>query len=203
MGAIVGTGLGGVKPYRWPGSVTGRVWVRLGPRRFVPSRWTGDSAGVFMLNVKDPEGAGDCPSLGGFETRHYGYVGSRWNAGRLAFGWGEAPALQPPLPTLWIPTFAGMTKSVAGVYPGSESRTCFHSNRSCRLRPACQSMESWSCGLVRRIGTAVSATPLLRPSGGQAPALHLLVPLSTIGLRLGRFCRGRAGIEVDWRAHPG
>ena len=35
-----------------------------------------------------------------------------------------------PLPPLWIPAFAGMTKSVAGVYPGSELRTCIHSNRS-------------------------------------------------------------------------
>ena len=48
------------------------------------------------------------------------------------------------------------------------------------------------------------------PSGGQAPrlaksstALHLLVPPSTIGLQFGTFRRWRAGIEVDWRAHPG
>ena len=43
----------------------------------------------------------------------------------------------------------------------------FHSNRSCRLAPAHEGMKSWSCGLVRRIGTADSATPLasrsLRP----------------------------------------
>ena len=45
-----------------------------------------------------------------------------------------------------------------------------------------QGMKSWSCGLARRIGTADSATPLLRPSGGQAPALHFLIPPSTIGL---------------------
>ena len=48
-----------------------------------------------------------------------------------------------------------------------------------------------------------SATPHPDPSGGQAPALHLLVPPSTIGLQLGRFRRWRAGIKVDWRAHPG
>ena len=48
------------------------------------------------------------------------------------------------------------------------------------------------------------------PSGGQAPrlaksstALHFLIPSSTIGLQFGAFRRGRAGIEVDWRAHPG
>ena len=31
-------------------------------------------------------------------------------------GWGQAPALQPPLPTLWIPASAGMTS-------GGDSRT--------------------------------------------------------------------------------
>ncbi len=41
------------------------------------------------------------------------------------------------------------------------------------------------------------------PSGGQAPALHFLIPPSTIGLQFGRFRRWRAGREVDWRAHPG
>ena len=39
------------------------------------------------------------------------------------------------------------------------------------------------------------------PSGGQAPALHLLIPPSTIGLQFGTFRRWKAGIEVDWRAH--
>ena len=33
--------------------------------------------------------------------------------------------LAPPLP-FWIPAFAGMTRSAVGVYPGSESGTCFH-----------------------------------------------------------------------------
>ena len=32
-----------------------------------------------------------------------------------------------PIP-FWIPAFAGMTKRGARVYPGSESRKCFHSN---------------------------------------------------------------------------
>ena len=73
-----------------------------------------------------------------------------------------------------------------------------------------QGMKSRSCGLVQRIGTADSATPHPDPSGGQAPrlaksstALHFLIPPSTIGLRFGTFRRWRAGIEVDWRAHPG
>ncbi len=78
-----------------------------------------------------------------------------------------------------------------------------HSNRSCRLAPALQGMKSRSCGLVQRIGTADSATPYPDPSGGQAPALHFLVPPSIIDLQFGTFRPGRAGIEVDWRAHPG
>ena len=66
---------------------------------------------------------------------------------------GQAPALHSPSPPLWIPAFAGMTNG------GS-------------LAPAHQGLKSGSCGLARRVGTADSATPLLRPSGGQAPALH-------------------------------
>ena len=99
---------------------------------------------------------------------------------------------------------------MAGVYPGSESGTCFRTNRSCRLVPAHQGMKSRSCGLVQRIAAADSATPHPDPSGGQAPrlaksstALHFLIPPSTIGLQIGTFRRWRAGIEVDWRAHPG
>ena len=91
----------------------------------------------------------------------------------------------------------------AQAHPGSASGTCFHTIRSCRQGPAHQGMKSWSCGLVRRIGTVESATPLLGPSGGQAPALHFLIPPSTIGLRLGRIRRWRVGVEVDWRVHPG
>ena len=71
-------------------------------------------------------------------------------------------------------------------------------------------MKSRSCGLVQRIGAADSATPHPDPSGGQAPrlaksstALHFLIPPSTIGLQIGTLRRWRAGIEVDWRAHPG
>ena len=79
----------------------------------------------------------------------------------------------------------------------------FHSNRSCRRSPAHQGMNSRSCGLVQRISTADSATPHPDPCGGQAPALHFLIPPSAIGLQFGTFRRWRAGIEVDWRAHPG
>ncbi len=66
-----------------------------------------------------------------------------------------------------------------------------------------EGMKSRSCGLVRRIGAADSATPHPDPSGGQAPALHFLIPPSTIGLQFGTFRRRRAGMEGDWRAHPG
>ena len=86
----------------------------------------------------------------------------------------------------------------------------FHSNRSCRLAPAHQGMKRRRCGLVQRISTADSATPHPDPCGGQAPrlaksstALHFLIPPSAIGLQFGTFRRWRAGIEVDWRAHPG
>ena len=64
-------------------------------------------------------------------------------------------------------------------------------------------MNSRSCGLVQRIGTVGSPTPRPDPSGGQAPALHFLIPPSSIGLQLGTFRPWRAGIEVEWRAHPG
>ena len=62
-------------------------------------------------------------------------------------------------------------------------------------------MKSRSRGLVQRIGTVDSATPHPDPCGGQAPALHFRIPPSAIGLRFGKFCPWRAGIEVDWRAH--
>ena len=45
--------------------------------------------------------------------------------------------------------------------------------------------------------------PHADPCGGQAPALHFLIPPSAIGLQVDTFRRWRAGIEVDWRAHPG
>ena len=72
-----------------------------------------------------------------------------------------------------------------------------------RLVPAHQDMKCRRCGWVQRIGTADSATRHPDPCGGQAPALHLVIPPSTISLRFGTFRPWRAGIEVDWRAHPG
>ena len=52
-------------------------------------------------------------------------------------------------------------------------------------------------------GGATRANQRRALSGGQTPALHFLIPPSTIGLQIGTFRRWRAGIEVDWRAHPG
>ena len=123
---------------------------------------------------------------------------------------GQAPALHiliPPSATgLQVGTFRPLRAGIEvdwRAHPGSESGTCFHSNCSCRLVPAHQGMKSRSCGLVQRIGTADSATPHPDPCGGQAPALHILIPPSATGLQVGTFRRWRAGVEVDWRGHPG
>ncbi len=94
--------------------------------------------------------------------------------------------------------FIAMTNSVAGaIHPGSESGTCFRTNRSCRLVPAHQGTKTRRSDLVWRISAADSATPHPDPSGGQAPALHFLIPPSSISLQFGTFRRSRAGIEVD------
>ena len=57
-------------------------------------------------------------------------------------------------------------------------------------------MKSRSCGLVQRIGAADSARPHPDPSGGQAPALHFLIPPSTIGLQFGTFRRGEPALRL-------
>ena len=49
---------------------------------------------------------------------------------------------------------------------------------------------------MRRIRTGDSAMPSPDPSGGRAPALHFIVPPSTISLQYGTFRRWRAGIAV-------
>ncbi len=172
----------------------------------------------------------------------------------------------------WVPPFPsgfrGRNDEFGGGNhdPGSESGTCFRTNRSCRLAPAlryenevgpevfgcgwchpspldsgpvrgtaarfiagmtirgagltselarapCFSYQSLmpagagtpsrrSCGLVQ-MNWPGFCQPHSDPSGGQAPALHFLIPPSIIGLQFGRIRRWRAGIEVDWRAHPG
>ena len=127
-----------------------------------------------------------------------------WAAGFSPIVWRSCPSpsgFQPRIVVRGVLLIAGMTRWAAGAYPGSESGTCFHSNRSCRLAPAHQGVKTRSCDLVWRVGTVDSATPHPDPCGGQAPALHFLIPPSTIGLQFGRIRRWRAGIEVDWRAH--
>ena len=126
--------------------------------------------------------------------------------GRRARAWGQASVLRgspsPPYRgTGQAPTLSHRGRG--GNRSASVGTDCFHSNRASRLPPAHQGMKSRSCGLVQRIGTADSATPHPDPSGGQAPALHFLIPPSTIGLQFGTFRRWRTGIEVDWRVHPG
>ena len=72
----------------------------------------------------------------------------------------------------------------------------FHSNRSCRPGAGTPWYEKLEYGLVRRIGTADSATPHPDPSGGQAPrlaksstALHWL-PRGRRRMRLVADCAG-------------
>ena len=115
----------------------------------------------------------------------------------------------PPTPP-WIPAFAGMnwgagtTSGWAVAFRHTRGRVTSFSYQSLMpAAPAPQGMKRRNCGLVQRIGTADSATPHPDPCGGQAPALHFLIPPSIIGLQVGTFRRWRAGIEVDWWAHPG
>ena len=62
-------------------------------------------------------------------------------------GWGQAPALHFPCdPGLslfgrrWLVSPAG-----AGIDPGSESGTCFRTNRTCRLVAGTRRYENWTC----------------------------------------------------------
>ena len=116
---------------------------------------------------------------------------------------GKPPHYIPLSPTLWIPAGAGMTNEGperrvrerwnAGALWDAQHH--FRANRSCRLPPAHQGTKSWSCGLVRRIGTAGSATSLLRPSGGQAPRLAK----SSTALHYSFAARNEHGLEeVSW-----
>ena len=98
--------------------------------------------------------------------------------------------------------------SVGTVYRGSESGTCLHSNRSCRLPPAHQVMKivgsfvGWQSRASAPLDSSFRwsicvecqgysggwdwecsyAPPAPHPGGGRAPALHF--PLPTSGLRL-------------------
>ena len=103
----------------------------------------------------------------------------------------------------WIPAFAGMTiggplidgdaangrmRSTAGaVYPGSESGTCFRTNRSCRLAPAHQGMKIGCIGWWKGSGVVCATHPT--PSWGQAPALHSSFDPGLSLLGDGGWCR--------------
>ena len=99
-----------------------------------------------------------------------GWIG--WWKGQVSFcathpapSWGQAPALHfscdPGLSLFgrrWLVSPAG-----AGIHPGSESGTCFRTNRSCRLVPAHQGMKMrpgrWKC-----LGVFGATLPLWIPA---------------------------------------
>ena len=60
-------------------------------------------------------------------------------------------------------------------------------------------LAAWYGEFARRILRRPTPTP-----AGDKPstALHFLIPPSTMGLQFGRVRRWRAGIGVEWRAHP-
>ncbi len=78
----------------------------------------------------------------------------------------------------WVYNSAGFaggepaSRLIGGHIPDRSPGTCFRTNRKCRLLRVHEGRKSRSCGLVRRVGPADSATPDPGPSGGQAPALH-------------------------------
>ena len=112
------------------------------------------------------------------------HQGMKMGARRLeAFGchWGRpstSPGFPPPYRGTGHAFDRGNDEWKGSLAHSKAVKAHFRTNRSCRLAPAHQGMKSWSCGLVRRIGTADSATPPIRPSGGQAPALHSPLPTS-------------------------
>ena len=81
-------------------------------------------------------------------------------------------------PPLWIPAFAGMTKRgprntiFVPMTNSVRGAIYFPANRSCRQAPAHEGMKNRRCDLVWRVGAVDSATPLVDPCGGQAPALQ-------------------------------
>ena len=90
-----------------------------------------------------------------------------------------------PTHPFWIPAFAGMTRCVAGVYPGSWSGTCIHSDRSCRLAPAHQGMK---IGCIGWWEGQVSSGP---PLAGDKPQRYILLP----ALRGGSF---HGSAQLKW-----
>ena len=80
----------------------------------------------------------------------------------------------------WIYNSAGFaggepaSRLIGGHIPDRSPGTCFRTNRKCRLLRVHEGRKSRSCGLVRRVGPADSATPDPGPSGGQAHPLQLI-----------------------------
>ena len=106
-----------------------------------------------------------------------------------------------PTHPFWIPAFAGMTRCVAGVYPGSWSGTCIHSDRSCRLAPGRQGRK------IGRIGWwegQVSSVPPTPPLAGDKPQRYILLPAlrGVVNSRFGTAKMGGDVVEVDWGIHP-
>ncbi len=146
-------------------------------------------------------------------------------AGEFFHPSGQAPALTPLSPPLLDSGLRRMT--IGGPFDGM-TKGC----REWRMRwsglsrigvrdmlsyqslmpagagtPRYEKRELWF-GTANQHGGLCHAPP--RPQRGTSPsppksstALHFLIPPSTIGLQFGTFRRWRAGIEVDWRVHPG
>ena len=105
-------------------------------------------------------------------------------------GWGQDPTLH------W--RRAPVQKSIPDRGPGHAFVPMAHAG--CRRHTKVSKLGALVGGRVR---CRLCHAPHPDPCGGQAPALHFLIPPSTIGLQFGTFRPWRAGIEVDWRAHPG
>ena len=86
---------------------------------------------------------------------------TNWGAGMTKRGPVAFRHTLRPRNTIFVP----MTNSVRGA-------SYFPTNRSCRQAPAHEGMKNRSCDLVWRVGAVGSATPLVDPCGGQAPALQ-------------------------------
>ena len=142
-------------------------------------------------------------AFAGVTSREAGLT--KWPAG-LAMAGGRAPALHFSLSALGCRCLGDggwCRRPAPELIPDRSPGHAFVPIVYAGWCPGHQGMKSRSCGLVQRIGTADSATPHPDPCGGQAPALHILIPPSATGLQVGTFRPWRAGIEVDWRAHPG
>ena len=114
--------------------------------------------------------------------------------------WGQAPALHSSFdPGLSLLGDGGWCRRPAPgfIHPGSESGTCFRTNRSCRLAPAHQGMKIGCIGWWKGSGVVCATHPT--PSWGQAPALHSSFDPGLSLLGDGGWCRRPAPGFI----HPG